>query len=366
VTAPVRVALIGLGWAGREIWLSRLVKHPAYRMVAVMDQSADARRAVADWPDIRVLADAEEVTPELADLAVVALPNHLHCPVASGLLRRGIPVFLEKPVCLSSTEAAELAAAELTSDAVLLAGSAARYRADIVALQNAVTSEVGEMRHIEVAWVRASGVPDVGGWFTRGELSGGGALVDLGWHLLDTITSLLGQTDYKQVIGTVSADFINAAEHGASWRRDVALPRARLANVEDTARGFLVTSSGVSVALRASWASHEAQDTTTIRVEGSAAVVALRCTFGFSPDRAGGAELRLTRSRQSKPIPFEAEPVGAEYDRQLDALPALLADVGQRGKAAGEARRIIDVIERLYGSAGSVRLAPRSAAICPS
>ncbi|MEU6595173.1 Gfo/Idh/MocA family oxidoreductase [Streptomyces sp. NPDC046881] len=363
MTEPVRVAVVGLGWAGREIWLSRLAGHPAYDVVAVADASPAAREAAAAArPGVRVLADAEELTPDLVDLAVVAVPNHLHTPVACGLLGRGVPVFLEKPVCLTSAEAARLAAAERTSGAVLLAGSAARHRADVMALRDAVAREAGEIRHVEVSWVRAKGVPDAGGWFTRGDLSGGGALVDLGWHLLDTVTPLLGPVEYEQVVGSVSGDFVNAAASGTSWRHGGGAAPAGTGDVEDTARGFLVTSGGVSVALRASWASHEAVDTTTIRVEGSAATVALRCTFGFSPNRVGSPELLLTRAGECVPVPFDTEPVGAEYDRQLDALPGLLADPGARGRAVAEARRTIGVIERFYDSAHRVRRAPAVAA----
>ncbi|MGY1581441.1 Gfo/Idh/MocA family protein [Streptomyces sp. MN13] len=363
MTPPVRVAVVGLGWAGREIWLSRLARHPRYRVTAVVDPSPAAQEAAAAaGPDVRVLTDVEELTARIADLAVVAVPNHLHTPVAAGLLRRGVPVFLEKPVCLSSAEAEELVEAERLGGAVLLAGSAARHRADVAALAAAVDREVGEVRHIEVAWVRAKGVPDTGGWFTRSSLAGGGALVDLGWHLLDTVGSLLGPVGYEQALGTVSGDFINAASHGTAWRRQQEPVAAGGGDVEDTARGFLVTSDGVSVALRASWASHEALDTTTIRVEGSAGTVSLRCTFGFSPNRAGGSELLLTRAGTTEPVPFPEEPIGAEYDRQLDGLPDLLADPAQRGRAVADAARTIAVIERLYGTARRARSAARPVA----
>ncbi|MFE9288181.1 Gfo/Idh/MocA family protein [Streptomyces olivaceus] len=363
MTEPVRVAVVGLGWAGREIWLSRLAGHPAYDVVAVADASPAAREAVsATRPGVRVLADAAQLTPDLVDLAVVAVPNHLHAPVACGLLGRGVSVFLEKPVCLTSAEAAQLASAEHAAGAVLLAGSAARYRADVMALRDAVAREAGEIRHIEVSWVRARGVPDAGGWFTRGDLSGGGALVDLGWHLLDTVAPLVGPVEYAQVLGSVSDDFVNAAGHGTSWRHDGDAAPAGAGDVEDTARGFLVTSDGISVALRASWASHEAFDSTTVRVEGSAATVALRCTFGFSPNRVGSPELSLARAGESEQVPFPGEPVGTEYDRQLDALPKLLADNGAQGAAVAEARRTIGVIERLYASANRVRRTPAVAA----
>lgn len=355
MSSPLRVAVVGLGWAGRSIWLSRLAAHPAFEVTAVVDPSPIAQEVAAETgPGVLALSGIDELTPALADLAVVAVPNHLHSKVACRLLERGIPVFLEKPVCLNSAEADELAAAELAGGTVLLAGSAARYRADVMALREAAAG-LGPLRHIDVSWVRARGVPDAGGWFTQSRLSGGGALVDLGWHLLDTVSPLLGPAGYEEIVGSVSDDFIAAASHGASWRHEDADSSTSGGDVEDTARGFLLTDDGVSVSLRASWASHEALDSTVIKVEGASGTASLRCTFGFSPNRAGGGELSLTRAGDTTPIAFDEEPVGAEYDRQLDALPALLADPASRGKAARDARRTIAVIERIYTSARRAR-----------
>lgn len=349
----VRVAVVGLGWAGRSIWLPRLVEHPDFDVVAVVDSEPVARATAArTWPGTRALADVSELDRNDVDLAVVAVPNHLHTTVACRLLAAGVPVFLEKPVCLSSAEADRLALAERDGGTVLLAGSAARYRADVLTLHETVAS-LGRLRHLDLAWVRSRGVPDAGGWFTRRDLSGGGALVDLGWHLLDTLTLLLGPVGFDQAVGTVSDDFLHNGAWSAAWRHDGPKPDAG-GDVEDTARGFLVSDTGVSVSLRASWASHEPLDYTAITVEGSNGSATLRCTFGFSPNRAGGSVLTLTRDGEAVPVAVPEEPIGAEYRRQLDELPALLADPASKGLVIEDARRTIGVIERLYDSARPV------------
>ncbi|GAA3992040.1 hypothetical protein GCM10022384_44740 [Streptomyces marokkonensis] len=345
---PVRTVVVGLGWAGRSIWLPRLVRHPSYEVTAVVDPAAEG----PVYQGVPLHTDVVELAPDSVDLAVVAVPNHLHADIAEKLLAKGISVFVEKPVCIASEEADRLAAAEREGGAVLLAGSAARFRADIGALYEHVRS-VGRIRHIDASWVRARGVPDAGGWFTQAQLSGGGALVDLGWHLLDTVSPLLGAAAVEKVSGTVSGDFVNSGSARARWRGEEephGTPEAA-ADVEDTARGFLVTEDGVSVSLRASWASHEPRDLTLIRVEGSAGTTTLRCTFGFSPNRHDGSALTHTRDGESTEVPVAQDPIGAEYDRQLDALPAELADPDSRGRAVAEARRTIGVIERLYTSA---------------
>ncbi|CAL9358128.1 Putative UDP-kanosamine synthase oxidoreductase subunit [Streptomyces sp. enrichment culture] len=369
---PVRTAVIGLGWAARSIWLPRLLRSPAFTVTAAVDPDERGRAAVtgsqgADATGLSVLAAVADLDPAEVDLAVVAVPNHLHCAVACELLTKGIPVFLEKPVCLTSEEAERLAAAERAGGTVLLAGSAARHRADVRGLYRAA-ERLGEVRHIELAWVRARGVPDRGGWFTQRSLAGGGALVDLGWHLLDIAVPLLGTAAFRHAIGTVSADFITQASSRAAWRDDDNDAEgdggaAGGTDVEDTARGFLVTDDGRSVVLHASWASHEAVDTTRVTVDGSAGSVTLRCTFGFSPNRLGKSVLTRTADGTTRQLAVPTERVGAEYDRQLALLPGLLHDPAARGRAIDEARRTIGAIERVYTSARTVQEVRESAPV---
>ncbi|MFI5472504.1 Gfo/Idh/MocA family protein [Streptomyces cacaoi] len=364
---PIRTAVVGLGWAARSIWLPRLRRHPDFTVSAAVDPDPASRAAVtAEFPDTPVLAAVHDSDPAQVDLAIVAVPNHLHREIAGGLLLKGIPVFLEKPVCLTSAEAEQLAEAERVGGARLLAGSAARHRADVRALL-ANAGDLGTIRHIELSWVRARGVPDAGGWFTRRRLSGGGALVDLGWHLFDIAAPLLGSANFTQVTGAVSGDFIARDTARVSWRAGKAedgqeSKRADVGfiDVEDTARAFLVTDDGVSLSLHASWASHEERDITRVRIDGSAGSATLRCTFGFSPNRLAHPELTRTDDGRTRDIPVPEEPVGTEYDRQLDELLAQLRDPAGPRRAVEEARRTIGAIERIYSSARAAQESPRS------
>ncbi|MGW0891193.1 Gfo/Idh/MocA family protein [Saccharopolyspora sp. NPDC002578] len=361
---PVRVAMVGLGWAARSIWLPRLHAHPAFTVAAAVDPDPAARTWAAA-EGMPVLAAPGELDPADVDLAVVAVPNHLHCPVAVGLLEQGIPVFLEKPVCLNEEEADRLAAAERLGGGRLLAGSAARCRADVRALHD-LAGRLGALRYVDLTWTRASGVPDSDGWFTRRRLAGGGALVDLGWHLLDVAAPLLGAGAPTRVIGTTSSDFLTRPAARAAWRpANAAGGRAPSGDVEDTVRAFLVTDTGIAVSLRASWASHEPCDVTSIRVEGDAGAATLRCTFGFSPNRVANPELVLLRSGHQEQIPLRPVPVGAEYDRQLDELPVQLADPTGAGRAVDEARRTARIVDGVYASAATGREVPLGDAAAP-
>jgi oxidoreductase len=347
----VRVGVVGLGWAGRELWLPLLREHTDFEVVAAVDADPASREAFGRATGVTTHSTVDALTAREVDLAVVAVPNHLHAEVAGVLLASGISVFLEKPVCVSSAEVDTLAVAE-RSGGMLLAGSAIRYRGDVAALRRAI-SDLGDIRHVDLGWVRARGVPRAGGWFTQRDKAGGGALFDLGWHLLDTLAFLIGPAAFTQVIGVTSDDFVNVGAWRAAWRQDQ--PAADAADVEDTARGFLVREDGVSVSLRASWASHEARDVSSIRIEGSAGTAELRCTFGFSPNREPEPVLTVTREGITTRLVVPTERIGVEYVRQLDGLAELLAEPANRGRAVAEARPIVDMIENFYASARSAR-----------
>ncbi|MGW0875518.1 Gfo/Idh/MocA family protein [Streptomyces sp. NPDC002740] len=345
----VRTFLVGLGWSGREIWLPRLLAHDGYDVVAAADPDPARRAAFTAATGRPAFADAGAFDTGQADLGVVAVPNHAHAPVAHDLLLRGLATFVEKPVCLSVAEAELLADAERRGGAPLLAGSAFRHRADVAELARLVPA-LGRVRNVDLSWIRARGVPRAKGWFTDRSQAGGGVLFDLGWHLLDVLDAVVGPLTFDQVAAVTTDDHVNDAGWTAAWRHDAPAPNGT-ADVEDTVRAFLVAEGGLSVGLRASWASHGATyDVTTIRVEGTAGTATLRCTFGFSPHRVPRPGITQVRAGERSDIPVPAQPVGAEYDRQLSTLSTLPS---YRGRAIEGAHRIVMAIEAIYAAAAT-------------
>jgi oxidoreductase len=352
--SPLRVAVVGLGWAARNIWLPCLTGNPRFAVVVAVEPAPEARAQAVVPPGCALLDRSDELSAAAVDLAVVAVPNHVHAAVAAPLLGRGIPVFLEKPVCLSAAEVSLLRDAEQRG-AILLAGSAARHRSDVAALARLLPS-LGPVRHMELSWIRARGIPQGDGWFTDQRLSGGGALVDLGWHLLDVGFALLGTqpesfsgVGVRHAVGSLSADFLTAGTAQAAWRADRG--SGRTGDVEDGARVMLVTDDGVSILLRTSWASHLAYDLTQIKVEGPAGTARLDCTFGFSPNRVSRSMLTVLRDGAREEVALTDDQIGQEYHRQVAALRDALAYPDVRGRAVADAARMVQVIEQVYATA---------------
>lgn len=350
----LRVACFGLGWVARNGWIPSIRANAELELTLGVDPSEQVRREVNAWmPDVELVG---QIAPELvpADLAVIAVPNHLHVSVAAGLLARGIDCLIEKPVCLRSSEVAELASAARSGGAAAFSSAVARYRGDVRILRELVEKgEIGALRHVEVSWVRSRGVPGSGGWLTHREHAGGGVLADLGWHVIDVALDLLGYPAVQAALSIGSSDHLHDAEFSNGWREDRC--KSELSrDVEDTATGFCVLEGGLGLSLRLGWASHEPRDETTLTVHGSEGRARLRTTFGFSPNRVRQPRLMLMRRGIASWVPLPSEPIGREFCAQLRELVHERSREGFRSRGLQEISRTAGAIEALYASMRSV------------
>ncbi|MDJ0462517.1 Gfo/Idh/MocA family oxidoreductase [Streptomyces sp. H27-C3] len=360
---PLRIAILGAGWVSRTVWRPLLDAHPGFEVAAVVDTDpVAAQRMASNGREVLAVSRVADLADLELDAAVVALPNHLHVPVACELLSRNVPVFIEKPVCRTLVEARTLASSALDGPTVH-AWSAARHRGDVRALAR-LLPQLGEVRALGLNWTRASGVPQRDGWFVDRGLAGGGSLLDLGWHLLDVGLDLLGWPHVTRALGNLSLDWMGRGDATADWSArasDHGGPAGeRPELVEDTARGFLLTETGVAVSLESRWASHHALDSTTLTIEGTEGVAVLRCTFGFSPHRADRSSLTLLRHGEETAVPLPEEPVGVEYERQVAELARRLVRARATGPrtdagSLAEITTLASCVDRLYESAGRPR-----------
>ena len=191
IDKPLRIALLGYGFIGKI--------HEQAAM-ACGQQVVSIVTSTDDW--------AAAVTADDVDAVVVATPNALHHPQAMAALTAGKHVLLDKPMAMTVAKAREIAAAAATAQRTLLVGHMWRYRDEVVATRDTIAAgAVGIPAHT-VGWgVHAGWGP--AGWFTDRALAGGGALIDMGIHAIDTARFLLGDpqpTRVHAVLGSVYGD----------------------------------------------------------------------------------------------------------------------------------------------------------------
>jgi predicted dehydrogenase len=95
--APLKLAVIGCGAITEQSYLPALSAIPDYEVVGLVDSNLLRTKPVAERYQASDLSRSIEDIPPGVEAAVVALPNILHAPVSCELMKKGLPVFCEKP-----------------------------------------------------------------------------------------------------------------------------------------------------------------------------------------------------------------------------------------------------------------------------
>lgn len=367
---PFRTALVGFGWINAQVWLPRLRSHRHFEVVGVYDPvlATRGRAAVGDHglaPE-SVADRLEDLLAHDLDLVVVGTPNHLHEQTAGTFLDAGVAALIEKPLCLSTDELGRLNARSWATGTPFQISRPSARRLDVDRLRSLVRQWCVGPVQVHAEWLRASGVPRPGSWFTRRDQAGGGALIDLGWHLAEVTHGLLPDPRRTSLTAELAFPTADSAQSGARWRGDGpatdaldgpdASPDGAVFDVEPDGRLLAHYRDGSSLTLRAAWAADVDVDTTRVAVRGTGADgeechLELVTTFGFSPNRVTHPVLRVRRGDRSRQWPVETVP-GKEYDVQLDStLSMLRRNLPWRAELQSSAE-VLALLEDAYRVAG--------------
>jgi predicted dehydrogenase len=132
-----------------------------------------------------------------------------------------------------------------------------RQRGDIQRLKAAIDAgQLGQPYYAKAWWLRRTGIPTLGSWFTQADLAGGGPLVDIGVHVLDYSLYLLGNPDVRAVSAS-TYDLLASAGFGSSPDSNkTGATDAKTFDVEDLASVFMRLADGGTLLVEASWAAH--------------------------------------------------------------------------------------------------------------
>ncbi len=184
------------------------------------------------------------------DAVSVCTYNSQHAVCAVEALNAGCHVLLEKPMCLSMKEAADIYAAEKASGKVLTIGFQPRYGKNFQKVKSIISSgALGDVYYVQTGGGRRRGIP--GGTFIQKETAGVGALADIGCYALDFAMNSIG---YPRPL-TVSAV---AYDHFG--KNPKYYPNADKFSVDDFSAAFVRLEGGITLDFRMSWAMH--MDTT--------------------------------------------------------------------------------------------------------
>ncbi|PRZ03263.1 putative dehydrogenase [Isoptericola sp. CG 20/1183] len=192
--APLRLAIIGYGGAGREIH-GRLAAEAGHTVTAVLTRDSGRRnQAAGDWPGARLLGDLAELIELRSryDLVVVASPTALHAEHAAALARAGVPFVLDKPIGVDVHEARAVVAEAGATGTPFTVFHNRRWDPEQRTLAALLgRGQLGDVHTFERRWERWRPVPRKR--WKENDTAGGGLLLDLGPHLVDSATQLFGR-----------------------------------------------------------------------------------------------------------------------------------------------------------------------------
>ncbi len=187
----IRIGAIGVGGIGGH--QLRVVANCSDIMepVAVCDNNPEIAKRVADEFKIAAHTDYKELCQRGdIDAVIMALPHYLYGEVVCYALEHGIHVFKEKPFAKTLSDAKQMVdAAKKSGKQLFLAGQNKFSSAFIKGKEIVDSGEIGDVFLTRGAIIYRWGGAITGNWSWRGveKLSGGVAIIDAGWHILDMV-----------------------------------------------------------------------------------------------------------------------------------------------------------------------------------
>ena len=248
---PLRAGIAGAGWMGKTHAEAWSLNAPAAELVAVADVSAPRAYELCDAfgaEGARVHPDLDSLlADDRIDAVDICLPHHLHAAAILAAARAGKAILCEKPLCLTLEEAKAIrdgvGAAGVTFMSAHNNLFAPGLREALALLEAGTLGRVHYVRSTEAGRNAGfkSGRPPIAlaegesswSWRADRERSGGGVVLDTGWHGAYRLLALAGARPVA--VSAMLADYFI----GQSDAEDTG---AVLVRFENGATGYLFTS----------------------------------------------------------------------------------------------------------------------------
>ncbi|MGA2752357.1 MAG: Gfo/Idh/MocA family oxidoreductase [Terracidiphilus sp.] len=191
----IRVGLVGFGMAGRVFHAPLLSSVEGLELAAVVERNSDT--AAARYPGIQVYRSLQAMLADASlGLFVLATPNGTHVALAKELLKAGKNVVVDKPMAMTSAEAAELIGLAKKHKVLLAPFQNRRWDSDFLTLQKLLhEGSLGRLVAFESRLDRWRPAPLTERLWKESAEAGGGKLLDLGPHLVDQALVLFGKPE---------------------------------------------------------------------------------------------------------------------------------------------------------------------------
>jgi len=188
----MKIAIIGLGARGKK-FLEAVLSSKAAQLVAVCDSNADQVNKISTQHKVPGYTSVQQLvnSADKPDMAIVVLPHDQYLPVITILAKNNIHVLKEKPFACNLTEANKIADILQANKTHMMVGVQRRFDIIYQAFPGFI-AQLGKIYHIEGRYTLCVDRLDQG-WRASKKQAGGGALLDMGYHVLDLLIWYFGK-----------------------------------------------------------------------------------------------------------------------------------------------------------------------------
>ena len=191
----IRVGIVGFGMGGRVFHAPLISSVEGLELAAVVERTSN--KAAERYPGIATYRSVAEMLADASiGLVVVTTPNASHFEIARQTLEAGRHVVVDKPVCTTPAEVAQLMRLAGASHLLLVPFHNRRWDGDFQTVRRVIgEGSLGRLVAFESRFDRwRPNLPKDRLW-KEGVETGGGTLLDLGSHLVDQVLTLLGKPE---------------------------------------------------------------------------------------------------------------------------------------------------------------------------
>ncbi len=259
-----KVCIIGCGMIANSAHIPAYkAKSDIFDIVAVCDFSKEAAQKTAREHGIAAFyTDAEEMLKnEKPDVVSVCVPNMLHKKYVLLALSNGANVLCEKPLAINYKDAKEMFSLAQKEGKLLMACQSIRYLPErLAAFELIKENKLGEVYYCSISRIRRRGIPTWGKFHLK-DYSGGGAMIDIGVHAIDSAIWLMGNPKPLSVRAQmlkVHADEFGSTKSSGALKGNVDTSGfdPEEMDVESFVSGVVCFENGAALDFRVSWAAN--------------------------------------------------------------------------------------------------------------
>lgn len=296
MSESIRLGIAGGNWGQRHA--AAFKKIEGVKLTAIADRNENIRTSIVDTYGFENSYESDEAMMEsdTLDAVVICLPNNRHERATSTAFDAGLHVLCESPPAINESEMSRIVSAAGFCGKTYMWARHQRFAPELIAARDLIaTGALGDVYRAEATGHRAWWPFEDDNWRGNKEF-GGGALLDLGIHLIDNLWFAMGCPDPMEAM---------ASSHNLFLKERLSDPSEA---AEDSIFGTVRFKDGASLSLSAMAFGHvdgphkedEAPEQNSLRIYGTKA----------SLDLIAGAKIEANRPN-GKVEPY-ATPIASE------------------------------------------------------